>query len=112
MAIPDQPFDELLETMLKTETVVTRRQQEAAWERLYVQAQRQVMLTPYATAPPIAGRPAYRGLMALVSRLCHLLFFDDRVYQRAADRRDQLPIATMIGFSIIIHYPPVRYQRY
>ena len=113
MGIPNQQFDEFLEHALKTDTTVTRRQRDAAWERLYQRAVEQVILPPYAIPPDPVSTPMglVDRLVAGCVRMLSALVIDEDPYQRAASHRDSLAITGVMGASLIVHYHPRVYSR-
>jgi len=111
MATPDPQFDDFLADMLRTDAIVTRRQRDAAWERVRQCAAQQVILSSYAIparpVPPPAGM--IDRLTGSLLRVLDFLLVEDP-YHRAAANRDTLPVARVIGAAMIVHYsPPMRY---
>ncbi len=115
MGIPDNQFDDYVAMTLQTQTVVTHRQKDHAWERLHKHAKGQVMLVAYAAQPaPVQPALSQRDQIAdLLRRLTAALLTDDRMYHRAAETRRRAPITTVLGSVFVIHaYMPVRYYAY
>ena len=113
MDIPNQQFDDFLEHMLKSDTIVTRRQRDAAWDRLYQQAVGQAILPPYAVSPdPVSPSMSLaERLFAACVRMLNALVIDQDPFQRAASRRHSVAITGVMGASLVVHYHPRIYSR-
>jgi hypothetical protein len=106
MAMSDNQLEACVTLALETQTIVTARQQDAAWERLRQQAQQQVMLVPYAAAPRPTCTPEHWQTRLLRRIVVFLL--DDSSYHRAAANRQQIPISGFFGGSLVVHYQTMR----
>jgi hypothetical protein len=113
MGLSDKQLDELIRLTVKTQSVVTPRQKEAAREQLLRKAAQQAMLVPYA-APPVPLEPAsdwFDRITSGILRGLYTVFIEEHRYHRAAHNRHFMPITSIIGVTMVIHfYPPVRYQ--
>ena len=89
MAIRDNHFDELVSLALETQTAVTTRRKQIAWQQVQKRAARQTILAPYAMPPaPLSPRPAgYQRLLVFVSTVVSLVLTDEGRYHRAAENR-------------------------
>ena len=113
MGLSGKQFDEIIRLGVNSQTVVTPRQKEAAREGLLRKAAQQIPLTPYATSPaPLEPTPGwFDRVLSGTMRGLHMLLFEERRYHRAANNRHFMPITSIIGVTMVIHfYPPVRYQ--
>jgi hypothetical protein len=110
MAIRDNQLDDAIALVLETETILTVRQKQAAWERLRDQAVQQVILAPYAIPPypPVARRSRLFQAAIGVARVLAVLLTDDNIYHRAAASRPLTGITHTISGDIFIHYYPLR----
>lgn len=113
MGLSGKQIDEIIRLGVKSQTVVTPRQKEAAREELLRKASQQTPLTPYAMTPALL-EPApnwFDRILSGTMRALHMLLFEERRYHRAASNRHFMPITSFIGVTMVIHfYPPVRYQ--
>ena len=89
MAIPNNHFDELVSLALETQTVVTTRRKQIAWQQVQKRAARQTIIAPYAIPPaPLSPRlGSYQRLMVFVSAVVSVVLTDERRYHRAAENR-------------------------
>ena len=113
MGLSGKQLDEIIRLGVKPQSVVTPRQKEAAREELLRKAAQQLPLTPYAMTPVLL-EPAPNWIDRIISgtiRGLDMLLFEEHRYHRAASNRHIMPITSIIGVTIVIHfYPPVRYQ--
>lgn len=106
MDMSDNQLEARVMLALETQTIITARQKDAAWERLRQQAQQQVMLAPYAAPPCPTYTPEQRQSRLLRQIVAFLL--DDSSYHRAAANRQQIPISGFFGGSLVVHYQTMR----
>ena len=110
MGIRDNQLDVTISLALETQTIVTSRQKNMAWEHLHERAAQQVILTPYAIPPCSVSHQRSRlyRLTVGVLRSVVALLADDSVYHRAAANRQVSAITRTIGTELVIHYYPLR----
>jgi len=85
----ERDLDAIIETVLKTDTIVTARQKRQAWERLQERAAQQTIWPPLVE-PETSLAGTLRFALSRARRCLTILLIDEGTYERA--RRERLAI--------------------